>query len=74
MYQLKRYVELLLLFHLTSSYRFESIARAAEFLDLPPNPAELRRMIEERRKESGEAWAAAELASLGEQFRSDDGT
>jgi len=74
MYQLKRYVELLLLFHLTSSYRFESIARAAEFLDLPPDPAELRRMIEERRKESEEAWAAAELASLGEQFRSDDGT
>ena len=70
MYQLKRYVEQLLLFHLTNSYGFESIARVAEFLDLPPDPADLRRMAEERRREGAKALAAAELAELGERFRS----
>jgi hypothetical protein len=70
MYQLKRYVEVLLFFHLTSDYRFESLAKAAEFLDLPPKPADLRRTFEERRQKSEEVWAAAELAKLGEQFRS----
>lgn len=70
LYQLKRYVEQLLLFHLTSYYRFESVARAAEFLDLPAEPAALRRRVEELQQKSEEARAAAELAKLGEQFRS----
>lgn len=70
LYQLKRYVEQLLLFHLTSYYRFESVARAAEFLDLPTEPANLRRRVEELQQESQEARAAAELAKLGERFRS----
>lgn len=70
LYQLKRYVEQLLLFHLTSYYRFESIARAAEFLDLPAELADLRRRIKELERMSEEARAAAELAELDEQFRS----
>ena len=70
MYQLKRYVELLLFFHLTSSYRFESIAQASAFLELPPEPSDLRRTIEERRQKSEELRAAAKLAQRGEQFRS----
>ena len=59
LYQLKRYVEQLFLFHLTNSYGFRSFERAAAFLSLPPGPADLRRMDENRRRESEEARAAA---------------
>lgn len=34
-YQLKRYVEILLWFHIENSFRFRSLAEAAELLDLP---------------------------------------
>jgi hypothetical protein len=67
LYQLKRYVEQLLLFHLTNSYGFGSVEQAGEFLGLPPGPADLRRLAKDRRRESDEA-RAAELATVGEQF------
>ena len=35
MYQLKRYVEVLIEFHVANKYRFTSIADAAEFMDMP---------------------------------------
>ena len=35
MYQLKRYVEVLIEFHVANNYRFTSIADAAEFMDMP---------------------------------------
>ncbi len=72
LYQLKRYVEDLLLFHLDppSYCRFESIAQAAAFLNLPPGPADLRRRVGEFRQDSERAQAAAELHKRGERFRS----
>lgn len=44
-YQLKRYVEGLLLFHLGTKHRFESIQEAAAFLDLPVSRDELIRKL-----------------------------
>ena len=41
-YQLKRYVELLLEFHLASSFGFQNIAHAAEFMDLPKDASKLK--------------------------------
>jgi hypothetical protein len=35
MYQLKRYIEKLIEFHVGNTYRFDSIADAAEFMDIP---------------------------------------
>lgn len=43
LYQVKRYVEALLLFHVRSGARYTSVEEAAEFLSLPTDPAELRR-------------------------------
>lgn len=40
-FQLKRYVDQLLLFHLGTRFRFDSRADAARFMDLPPDQAEL---------------------------------
>ena len=71
LYQLKRYVEDLLLFHLAppSYCRFKSIAQAAAFLNLPPDPADLRRRVGELHRESESARAVAELHKRGERFR-----
>jgi hypothetical protein len=72
LYQLKRYVEELLLFHLDppNYCRFKTIAQAAAFLDLPPDPADLRRKVGELHRESKSARAAAELHKRGERYRS----
>jgi hypothetical protein len=43
LYQLKRYVERVLLFHIYSAPNFASISEAAEFMHLPPELSELRR-------------------------------
>jgi hypothetical protein len=43
LYQLKRYVERVLLFHLYSAPDFASIREAAEFMNLPPDLPELRK-------------------------------
>jgi hypothetical protein len=43
LYQLKRYVDTLLTFHLTRGRRLVSLDRAIEFLDLPPDEVELAR-------------------------------
>ncbi|MBK7931175.1 MAG: hypothetical protein IPJ98_27965 [Bryobacterales bacterium] len=45
LYQLKKYVELLLHFHLVDGRRFTSRASSAELLDAPTDPEELRRLI-----------------------------
>ncbi|MBE2245146.1 MAG: hypothetical protein IAE86_20530 [Burkholderiaceae bacterium] len=42
-FQLKRYVDALLLFHLGNRFRFESRSEAARFMDQPPDKTELRR-------------------------------
>jgi len=39
--QLKNYVETLIHFHTTNQFNFKSIAKVAEFFDLPVNEAEL---------------------------------
>jgi hypothetical protein len=43
LFQLKRYVERVLLFHIFSAPAFASIGKAAEFMQLPPGLPELRR-------------------------------
>jgi hypothetical protein len=45
MYQLKRYVEVLIKFHVGNKYRFSSIADAAEFMDLPNDKVSIDRKI-----------------------------
>ena len=45
MYQLKRYVEVLIEFHVGNKYRFSSIADAAEFMDLPNDKVSIDRKI-----------------------------
>jgi len=45
MYQLKRYVEALIKFHVGNKFRFSSIAEAAEFMDLPRDKALIDRKI-----------------------------
>lgn len=49
MYQLKRYVEVLIEFHVGNRYRFSSIADAAEFMDLPNNKDSIDRKISKLR-------------------------
>lgn len=44
-YQLKRYVEELILFHLAARPRFKSIRDAAEYFEIPRDPAILRKKI-----------------------------
>lgn len=41
-YQLKRYVDAMLRYHLINSYRFASMAQACEMLDLPPEAPQLK--------------------------------
>lgn len=43
--QLKRYVELLLQFHIRNRFKFDSLSKAAEFMDLPPNIGALKNKI-----------------------------
>jgi hypothetical protein len=45
MYQLKRYVEEAIRFHLGNRFGFDDIAHAAEFMDLPDNSVSLNRQI-----------------------------
>jgi hypothetical protein len=49
MYQLKRYIERLIEFHVGNSYRFESIADAAEFMDIPNDKALIENKIRKLR-------------------------
>ena len=44
-YQLKRYVELLLRFHIENHFKFDSISQAAKFMDLPPDIIDLKMKI-----------------------------
>jgi hypothetical protein len=46
MYQVKRYVEQLIQFHLGNAFRFESIADAAEFMDLPNDTKQIEKKID----------------------------
>ena len=72
LYQLKRYVEELLIFHLDppNYTRFKTIAQAAAFLDLPPDPADLRRRVGELHRDSERVRARAQLHKWGERYRS----
>ena len=45
LYQVKRYVEALLLFHIFNIYNFSTIKDSARFLDLPPDVSELQAVI-----------------------------
>jgi len=49
MYQLKRYVEALIEFHIGNKFRFSSIADAAEFMDFPNDKALIDRKISKLR-------------------------
>jgi hypothetical protein len=49
MYQLKRYVEALIVFHVGNKFRFSSIADAAEFMDFPNDKALIDRKISKLR-------------------------
>lgn len=49
MYQLKRYVEVLIEFHVGNKYIFSSIADAAEFMDLPNDKRSIDRKIKRLR-------------------------
>lgn len=49
LYQLKRYVEVLIEFHVGSKFRFSSIADAAEFMDLPKDKILIDRKINKLR-------------------------
>ncbi|MGZ8176217.1 MULTISPECIES: hypothetical protein [Methylobacter] len=49
MYQLKRYVETLIEFHVGNKFRFSSIADAAEFMDFPIDKALIDRKINKLR-------------------------
>lgn len=44
-FQLKRYVERLIWYHLTSGHNFENLSKASDFLDLPKDPALLTKRI-----------------------------
>jgi hypothetical protein len=44
-YQIKRYVDSMLRFHLTNQYKFSSLAQACEMLDLPTDADQLRRKL-----------------------------
>lgn len=50
LFQLKRYVEVLLEFHLAQGARFHAFQEATEFLDLAPDVPELRRQIKSRQR------------------------
>lgn len=44
-YLLKRYVDALLMFHIGNSFKFESLASAALFMDLPPSKSQIDERI-----------------------------
>jgi hypothetical protein len=44
-YQVKRYVEAMLRYHLSNQYKFSSMAQACEMLDLPTDGAQLKRRL-----------------------------
>jgi hypothetical protein len=46
LYQLKRFVEALVRFHLSRGREFSSLNTAAQFLDLPPDPKVLKQRVE----------------------------
>ena len=49
MYQVKRYVEVLIEFHVSNKFRFSSIAAAAEFMNLPTDKGLIDRKIRKLR-------------------------
>ena len=45
-YQVKRYVDEMLRYHLVNQYKFSSMGQACEMLDLPPDAAQLKRRLD----------------------------
>ncbi len=45
-YQLKGYVEQLLMFHVRNSFKFKNMSEAAKFMDLQPDKKALKKQIE----------------------------
>lgn len=72
LHQLRLYAEQMLLFHLRSSRQLSSMEAAARFLDLPPDPRDLRHLIKTREREASEATEAARLAREGLRFHEGD--
>ena len=68
LYQLKRYVEDALKFHLENSYGFSSIEEAARFLDQPPELENLDRKISDLQREVEKTQEKIRLAELARQF------
>jgi len=68
-HQLRGYVEEMLTFHLQSSFRFSSLEEVTKFLDMPPDPRDIRQLVQTREKEAQKATEAVRLAKEGLQFR-----
>lgn len=68
-HQLRGYVEEMLTFHLQRSPRFSSLDEVTQFLDMPPDPRDIRRLVETRDSEVQKATEAARIAREGLQFR-----
>ena len=50
LFQLRRFVETLISFHMRNSVHFKDLAEAAQFLHLPPEPAQLKSRIAQYRR------------------------
>lgn len=70
LYQLKRYVEDTLVFHLQDPWEFSSIEEMACFLDLPTDPAALERKIADLRRNVANTEERIRLGRLAHEFRS----
>jgi hypothetical protein len=68
LYQLKRYVEKVLVFHLRSSHEFLSVEEASRFLDQPTDPAAIERKISDLRQNVDKQEAEIELAEKARRF------
>lgn len=76
LYQLKRYVEEVLRFHVQAawSYGFSSIKEAAHFLDQPPEPADLDRKITDLQKNLETTQERVRLAKLAREYHDETET
>jgi transcription initiation factor TFIIIB Brf1 subunit/transcription initiation factor TFIIB len=69
LYQLRRYVEDMLTFHLQNSRTASSLDRLVQFLDLPADVGEIQREIADQERIAETAREAARLAQKGLRFR-----
>ena len=68
LYQLKRYVEEVMAFHLQRGQEFSSIEEASRFLDQPADPAAIERKISDLKKNVEKQKAEIERAEKAREF------